>query len=280
MIIKVGNFYYGLELLLAFTIMILCYVFLRNKSSKYQYRFLLIWSFVGFGLHFLKQFIYWDINMLGRSTAENICAVSTLIFPFIMLKKKKTILHDFMFFIGIIGGLAGLLYPTEAIGRMIYDFETLRFYFCHMSLFAIPLLLAVFRLQTPRIEKWYLIPLCFLGYELIICINTAFLTFTGLATREGFTAFELFISRQYLNNSFVFGPTPDMGILSAFMDGLALPFMKVDIFNINHGDLFYWPVLWLLVPSYVLFSPLYILFTIPYYKEASSQIELKFQYSK
>ena len=185
MIIKVGNFYYGLELFLAFTIMILCYIFLRNKSSKYQYRFLLIWSFVGFGLHFLKQFIYWDINMLGRSTAENICAVSTLIFPFIMLKKKKTILHDFMFFIGIIGGLAGLLYPTEAIGRMIYDFETLRFYFCHMSLFAIPLLLAVFGLQTPRIEKWYLIHYVFLVMNLLSVLIQHFSHLLDLQQEKG-----------------------------------------------------------------------------------------------
>ena len=98
----------------------------------------------------------------------------------------------------------------------------------------------------------------FLGYELIICLNTALLCFTGMEKREGFTAFQLFMDRQYLNNSFVFGPTDDMGAFGRFIGNLTLPIMKVDVFSINNGQTTYWPVIWLLFPSYILFVPLYL----------------------
>jgi len=256
--IKVGNIYYFLELLILSGIFILIYFILKNKSEKTQYKVLLIWCFLGFILHFAKQLVYLDVNALRKSTAENICAVSTLVFPFIMQIKKKTVLHDFMFFIGITGGLAGLVYPTEALDKPMVAFETIRFYFCHFSLFAIPLFLALFNIKRPDIKKWWLIPICFLGYELIICLNTALLCFTGMEKREGFTAFQLFMDRQYLNNSFVFGPTDDMGAFGRFIGNLTLPIMKVDVFSINNGQTTYWPVIWLLFPSYILFVPLYL----------------------
>jgi len=76
--------------------------------------------------------------------------------------------------------------------------------------------------------------------------------------REGFTAFQLFMDRQHLNNSFVFGPTDDMGAFGRFIGNLTLPIMKVDVFSINNGQTTYWPVIWLLFPSYILFVPLYL----------------------
>lgn len=264
MIIKIGNIAYIIELFIAISVVIVSYFMLKNKTKRFQYNYLLIWLFAGFVLHFLKQLVYRDFGQLHKSTAENICAVSTIVFPFIMLIKRKSVLHDFMFLIGIVGGLAGVLYPTEALGKSMFTFETIRFYFCHMSLFAVPLLLALLDLRRPNIKKWWLIPLCFLGYQVIILLNTALVTFTGMVTREGYTALDLFLSRQYLNNSFTFGPTDDMGAVGEFIGNLALPFMKKDIFNLNNGDVFYWPVIWLLVPSYVLFVPFYLIFSLPF----------------
>lgn len=269
--VQVGNLYYFLELVLAIGVIIGSYLFLKNKSKRFQYIYLLVWCFLGFVLHFAKQLFYQDVTQLSKSTAENICAVSTLVFPFIMLIKKKSVLHDFMFFIGIIGGLAGMVYPTEAIGKSMFIFESIRFYFCHMSLIAVPLLLALLGLRQPELKKWWLIPLCFLGYQVIIFFNTAFLTFTGMVTREGYAAYELFMSRQYLNNSFTFGPTDDMGIVGEIIGNLTLPIMKKDIFNINNGELTYWPVVWLIIPSYLLFAPLYILFSLPFAKFSTNE---------
>ncbi len=266
MIIEVFNVFYFVELFIVAGVIIGCYFFLRKKPKEFQFRFLLIWCFMGFALHFLKQLAYQDVGKFHKSTAENICAVSTLVFPFIMLMKKKNVLHDFMFLMGIVGGLAGLIYPTEALGKSMLTFETMRFYFCHASLFAIPLLLALLNIRRPELKNWWAMPLCFLAYQVIIFANTALVCFTGMITKEGYTAYELFMSRQYLNNSFTFGPTDDMGEVGRIIGNLAPPFMKKDIFNINNGEVTYWPVIWLLVPSYVIFVPLYLLFSLPFTK--------------
>ncbi|WP_156952783.1 TMEM164 family acyltransferase [Acholeplasma hippikon] len=264
MFVEVFSITYLLALVITVFTVLGTYLFLVKKEKKFQYRYLLVWSFLCFVLHFAKQLVYLDATQLSKSTAENICALSTMIFPFIMLFKKKNILHDFMFFIGVIGGLAGVIYPTEALGESIFTFETIRFYFSHISLLVIPLLLALLGLRVPDLKKWWLIPLCFLGYQFILMLNTALLTFTGMVKREGFTPFELFISRQYLNNSFTFGPTDDMGAVGKFIGNLTLPLMRKDILNINQGKETYWPVIWLLTPSYILLTPLYVLFTLPF----------------
>lgn len=262
--IQVGNLYYFLEIASAIFIFSIVYFLLKNRSERTKFSFLLIWCFLNFALHFLKQFFYKSPDFLHKSTAENICAVSTLCFPFIMLMKKESPLHDFMYFIGMLGGLAGIIYPTEAIGRDFLNFETMRFYFCHISLLLIPLLLAVLNIYKPKLKNVWTIPIFFLLYETIIMANTAILCFSKLVVREGFTSFQLFMSRQYMNNSFVFGPTDDTGIIGKIIGSMALPFMKLDILNINNGDITYWPVLWLIIPSIVLFVPIYLLFSLPF----------------
>lgn len=262
--VEIGNIYYFSTIIFTVVLIISIYLFLKNKSKIYQFRFLLIWAFLGFLLHFLKQFVYMDINKLSSSTAENICAVSTLFFPFIMLIKKKSAWHDFMFLIGMLGGLAALVYPTEAMNRDLFSFEPMRFYFCHISILSIPLLLALLNIRKPDIKNWWIMPLCFLGYLTIIFLNSALVSFTGMEKVEGFSAYELFLDRNLLNNSFVFGPTDDMGGVGKFIGNLTLPFMRYDLFNLVEGDLFYWPVIWLLIPSYILFVPLYMVFSLPF----------------
>lgn len=133
--------------------------------------------------------------------------------------------------------------------------------------FSNPPFTCAFKHSWTRLKKWWVMPLLFLAYETIIMLNTALLTFTGLATREGFTPLQLFIDRQYLNNSFVFGPTPDMGIVGETIGNMTFPFMKTDIFNLTNGDEFYWPVIWLLIPSYIIFVPLYTVLALPFRKK-------------
>lgn len=263
---KIGDLSYFSILIVLSIAFALILSFLKKKDKEYQYKFLLIWCFINFSLHFLKQLVYFDVTKLTKSTAENICAVSTLVFPFIMLiKKNDSPLKDFMFLIGVIGGLAGMLYPTEVRNRSVFRFETFRFYFCHFSLFAIPMLLAILNIRRPRFKAIMYMPLLFLVYQLIICSNTALLCFTGWVTKGGYTQLELFLSTRYYNNSFTFGPTADMGAVGRFIGSLCPNFMKIDIFNINNGLETYWPVIWLLLPSYVLFVPLYLTFGAPFF---------------
>lgn len=263
--IEVGNFYHILVLIFLFLLSAFLFFILRKKSKEFIFKFLLIWCFCNFALHFLKQLHYMSFYSLKKSTAENICAVSTIIFPFIMLYKKQGAIHDFMFMIGVIGGFAGIVFPTEAIKQPLFCFESLRFFFCHYSLFAIPVFLAVFNIYTPKLKGFWLMPLFFLIYQLIICGNTALLIVTGLHKNDDNLSFlQLFFDRNILNNSFTFGPTDDMGKVGQLIGMLCPNFLKIDIFNIFNGQTVYWPVVWLTVPSFVIFVPLYFLITLPF----------------
>lgn len=178
--IEVGNVYYFIELLIPVIVISVTYHLLKNKTLNFQYTYLFIWCLLGFILHFAKQLVYQDISQLSKSTAENICAVSTLVFPFIMMIKKKNVLHDFMFLIGLVGGGAGLLYPTEALGESLFTFETIRFYFCHMSLLAIPLLLALLNIREPDLKNGGLCRFYFWRTKQSSCLIPRFLRLQAL----------------------------------------------------------------------------------------------------
>lgn len=263
--VEVGNYLYFIMIIITIGIIVGAYFLLRNKPKEFAYKVLLVWCFCNFALHFLKQFYYMSFSSLRSSTAENICAVSTMVFPFIMMYKKESILHDFMYFIGVLGGSAALIYPTEAIGKSLLAFEPIRFYFCHISLLAIPLLLAMLGFYKPRLKKIWTIPLLFLVYELIICINTGIVIDTGLYQSDKYSKVEAFFSRDILNNSFVFGPTSDMGAVGEFIGNLCPSFFKIENFALNGGNLTYIPVIWLTVPSFILFVPIYLILGSPFF---------------
>lgn len=237
--------------------------FLMKKDKKLLTKIFLIWSIALFASHFLKQLVYLDVNELHKSTAENICAVSTILFPLIVLLKDDNPIKDYLFLIGIIGGFAGVIYPTEAMALPTIQFETFRFYFCHYSLLAIPLLMGITGYYKPRIKNIVFIPLIFLGVEAIIVANEALFIFTGAYDARfaytGLSRVELFFSNSYCNNGFAFGPTPDMGAVGEFVGKLCPTFMKTDYLNVSKGLMTYLPVIWLLIPSYILFCPIYFL---------------------
>lgn len=264
--VEVGNYVHILVLVFTALLNVGLYFILRNKSKETIYKVILIWCFCNFALHFLKQFAYMSVGDLRKSTAENICAVSTLVFPFIMMYKKQGSIHDFMFMIGLLGGFAGVVYPTEAIGKTFFCFETLRFFFCHISLFSIVLQLAIHDIYRPKLKNFWKMPIYFLVYETIIYINTALILFAGLTSVSGLSVPDAFFSRQYLNNSFVFGPTFDMGVLSDIMGKLCPFFLRTDYWGIfaGKGGEFFWPIIWIAIPSCFIFIPLYLLTALPF----------------
>ena len=79
MIVKIGNIYYFLYIIIAFTLLIGIYLFLKNKTVKFQYRFILTMCFLNLALHFLKLLFPPYIDDLPASirkvTFENICAI-------------------------------------------------------------------------------------------------------------------------------------------------------------------------------------------------------------
>ena len=267
--LEVFNYIHIIYILLSISCTIILYFLLRKYPQDKQKKFLIILAFIGFALHFLKQLFYWNIDKLCESTLENICAVSSVILPFALLNNKKSILFDFLFFAGIVGGLGAIFYPTNTIGLKWYEFETLRFYFCHWSLFTILLFSAIFKLYTPMFKNWWKMLCGFFIYETIICANTALLCFTNLVTREGYTQVQLFLSSKYMNNSFTFGPTQDMGFISDIFSALIPNFMKYDI----NGVTSCFPVLNLIVPAFLLIVPLYMLICLIFIKRQKENRE-------
>lgn len=263
--IQVGNIYYFLYIIIAVIYALVLFLCLRKAKDSVKHKTLLVILFLNFGLHFLKlAFEPYRSGLPGtirKVTFENICAVSTLLFPFIFLKRKQNILHDYMFFIGICGGLGALAFPTEAIGKYAFAFDTIRFYFCHINLIVIPVVACALKLYRPRIKKFWAIPLLFMGQLLIIMINELILIRIGWVQGNLST----FLDRSYRNNSFIFGLTPEFDKLAFLIDPLVPWFFKTDVFNINHGVPFYTPILWMTIPLWIYFPIVYALLTSPFW---------------
>ena len=252
-------------IIIALIYFISLYFILRKRSEKTIHLTLLIILFINFSLHFLKQafppYTTYYPSWLIKSTLENICAVSTVFFPFIFLIKKQTILHDYMYFIGFCGGLAALVYPTEAINKAPYEFDVIRFYFCHINLIVIPLLAAILNINRPRLKRFWAIPLLFLGQETIICLNEIFLMQVGLLNKT----WSEFLDRHIRSTSFIVGLIPEFDSLSFLFDPFIPTFFKTHAFNINNGIPFYFPVLWLTIPSFIYLIPTYIIISSPFW---------------
>lgn len=263
--IQVGNGFYFMYICIAVVYAAAIALILRRKSRKTAYIVLLIILFLNFSLHFIKQAFVPYINNLPqsirRSTVENLCAVSTVFFPFIFLIKKQTVLHDFMYFIGVVGGIAALFYPTEALGMSPFAFDTVRFYICHTNLMVVPLTAAIVGLYRPRLSKFWAIPLMFLVWEAIICLNEFFLMGVGLVDGE----FSDLLNAGFRNSSFAFGVRPDFAWAAQVLDPLVPWFFKTDAFHINGGEAFYFPVLWLIGPAFAYLIPVYIIVSSPFW---------------
>lgn len=263
-LVKVGNGYYFMYMGIAAAYILALFLILRGRSLKCKRAVLLVMLFANFALHFLKlafpPYVTDLPHSVKRSTMENICAVSTVLFPFIFLIKKHNILHDFMYFIGFCGGLAALCYPTEALNKAPFVFDTVRFYFCHINLLAVPLLAAILNVHRPRLSRFWAIPLMFLVWETIICLDEFCLMWAGIIKGK----FTDFFNPAFSNSSFQFGVHPDFAWAAKILDPFVPWFLRTDAFNLNGGKPFYFPVLWLTGPAFVYLIPIYAVISSPF----------------
>jgi hypothetical protein len=266
--VEFGNFYYFFYIGLAVVLIVLGYFLLRKKSYEFKYKTLLIILFMNLGLHFIKMFfdpcrseLPWSWTSI---TFENICAGSTLVFPFLFWQKKYKFLHNYMFFIGVCGGAAALAYPTQALGESPIIFETIRFYVCHISLIAIPVLAAMLGVYKPElsIKSILFIPVCFLVHETIILINELFLIAVGLVQTDLATFLS---SSGERNASFIFGPWPSFAGAGKIITIFTPSFMLKDVFMINGGVDFYWPVIWMAIPAFIYLPIVYAILSSPFW---------------
>ncbi len=263
--VEVGNFYYFFFIAVFILLLIVAFFILRRFSSEKQNRILLIVSFLNLALHFGKLFFEpyrsdFPVS-IRKVTFENICAVTTLLMPWVFLKWKQTRFGTYTFFIGIVGGLAALFFPTEAFHKDVWTFDVIRFYICHMTIAAVPILMGIFGLIRPKRRDFWIAPVFFLAIECLILVNEIVLIQIGFVDSD----LAAFLDRDVRNSSFVFGPLSSFDKIAGILLIFVPKVFRQDVFLINGGIDFYWPVVWMIFPAFIYLPFVYELVILPFW---------------
>ncbi|MCF7930974.1 MAG: hypothetical protein K9L02_05665 [Acholeplasmataceae bacterium] len=265
--VRMGNIYYFLYILIAIIITVLAVVFLRNKSQRFRHWFIFGIIMLAFTIHFLKIFIwpYTTVEAIFTKVSfENICAVSTLVFPFLYFTKNKT-LKDYMVMVGMASGIITFIFPVDAMSeyfngtiigyRSAFNLEVMRFYFAHYLLFLIPFLMMRYQMHELSIHRAYRAPLVLILVLVLIFVNELIMTLFNWVPKE-----DLYDPSKR-NPSFIFGVRGDLTGLGLFL-GIFVPyFMRVHPLT---GASFYWPVIWLIIPAIVYGGLMVLIFMFVY----------------
>lgn len=257
MIISMFNFWYFFWIILGIGATVGLYFLLRKCSEKVQKGVLFSILVFGLVLHFLKVFIppysVDEARMLRDSWFNNICAANIALFPFMFFSKKDT-MKDYMFYIGLISGLIAFFYPQEPMAKVNQAAEMLdiiRFYFHHWMLPAVPLLSVLFGHHKLSYKRVWVAPVGLLALMLFIMLNQVFqseLGFTPLRSQDIFAI-------GYKNSSYIWGPGTNDPIGSFLAMFTPEYFTKIPV-GAYAGQAKYWPWFWIIVPAFVLVTPL------------------------
>lgn len=256
--IAMFNFWYFFWLIVSAAAIVGLYFLLRNRSEKTQKAVLFSLLAVGFILHFLKVYIppysVDEARMLRDSWFVNICAGNIALFPFMFFSKNKYI-KDYMFYIGVISGLIALFYPIEPIQKvdqLAEQLDIVRFYYHHWQLLTVPLLSVLFGHHKPSYKRVFVAPIGLLLLMLFIIVNQVFQSELGFIPLHSDSNF---LGIGYKNTSYIWGPGENDAI------GSFLALFTPDIFKTvpvgqYAGQPKYWPWFWIIVPAFVLVTPI------------------------
>ncbi|MBE6539834.1 MAG: hypothetical protein E7674_03745 [Ruminococcaceae bacterium] len=258
MYISMFNFWYFFWLILAAGATAGLYFLLRNRSVKLQKTVLFALLVVGFLLHFLKVYIppysIDEARMLRDSWFVNICAANIALFPFMFFSKNEKI-KDYMFYIGVLSGLIALFYPQEPMAKvdqLAEQLDIVRFYFHHWMVMAVPLLSVLFKHHKLSYKRVFSAPVGLLLLMLFIMLNQLFqaeLGFVPLHSENNF------LGIGYKNTSYIWGPGVNDAIGSFFAIFTPEIFKTVPVGQYA-GQEKYWPWFWIIVPVFLLVTPL------------------------
>lgn len=266
MFIAMFNGWYFVWLALSAGAVVLLYFLLRNKKTGTQKAVLFGLLAFGLLLHFLKVYIppysVDEARMLRDSWFVNICGANIALFPFFFWSKNDKI-KDYMFYIGVISGLIALLYPQEPIAKVDQygeQLDIIRFYYHHWMVLAVPLLMVLFGHHKLNYKRILVAPTGLLLLMLFIMLNQLFQSELGfIPLRDQGDFFGI----GYKNSSYIWGPGTNDAI------GQFLAIFTPDIFKTvpvgqHAGQLKYWPWFWIVVPAYILVTPLAFLCAMPF----------------
>lgn len=259
--IQMFNAWYFLFLAISIGLFIGLYFLVKNKTPKTQKWTL--FSLLAFALllHFLKVLIPPYSNNLSRLYNDiwfiNICAANILLFPFFFLSKSDK-LKDYMFYIGVLSGIASVLYPMEPLAKVSQSSEWLdvvRFYIHHNILWYVPLLMVIFKQHKLNYKRIVFTPIIFLCVMLFIMVNQVLQSELGFIAMRGNE--DAFFEIPYKNTSLIWGPeNKDYAkLLTIFCPNI---FKTVPVGEFA-GQVKYWPWFWLIIPVFVYVIPIVFL---------------------
>jgi len=268
--VKYFNFYYFLYIAIALGLLIGLYFILRKKDRKTSFITLFCILLFSFIMHFLKlgfgYYKEWMPYSIRTITPENICAVSVLVFPWFFISKKK-ILKDYMFYVGMMSGIGATIFPVDAINQNAFNFETMRFYFTHILLWVVPLLMVMLKLHTLDYKRIFKIPFLMYFTLCIILVNEVILT------GAGFVHINHLYSNVIRNSSLIFGPLAEVELIGKFFTVFTPKLFLTVPIGVNAGNVYYWPILWLVVPSFIYVCIISFLLSLPFeYKNVKKDI--------
>lgn len=249
------------------------YFLLRNKSEFTKKAVLFGLLVFGLLLHFLKVYIppysVDEARMLRDSWFVNICGANIGLFPFFFFSKNNKI-KDYMFYIGVLSGLIALFYPEEPIAKVDQlgeQLDIVRFYYHHWMVMAVPMLMALLGLHQPSYKRVLWVPTGLLLLMLFIMLNQIFQSELGfIPLRDS----EEFFGIGYKNTSYIWGPGNGNAI-GEFLSLFTPKFFKTVPVGEFAGQVKYWPWFWLIVPVYVLVTPLSLLVAVVFDRKAMAK---------
>lgn len=261
MYIKMFNFWYFLFLVLCFGSTIGLYFLLRGKSEKTKK--IVLFSILAFALilHFLK-FLYPpystdNARFLRDSWFVNISGANIALFPFMFLSKSKKA-KDYMFYIGLISGVASILFPQEPMLKTNQSAEWIdivRFYIHHNIIWSVPFLMVVLKLHKLSYKRAIFVPMYLLLIMSFVMLNQILQSELGFIPLRGEDMFNI----NYKNSSMIWGPN---GTIGDFLAVLCPDFFKTIPVGEYAGQEKFWPLLWLLCPAFILVTPVVFLISL------------------
>ena len=259
--IQMFNGWYFLMLFICLGLVVGLYFILKNRTQKTQKIVLFSLLLFGLILHFLKFLIppySTDIDRLYRdSWFINICGANIFLFPFFFLSKNEKA-KDYMFYIGVLSGLISILYPMEPMAKVNQAAEWLdivRFYYHHTMLWAVPLLMVVFKLHTLNYRRVLYVPTYLLAVMLFIMLNQVLQSELGFIPLRGDDIFNI----NYKNTSMIWGPSGPIGDFLAIFCPSFFKYIPVGDYA---GQAKFWPWFWLIFPCYILITPICFLISL------------------